>query len=562
MGVAKMTYAIGWVNRSSLQALTVSMLLLAHGIVAADGTFDQWVSAGQNIQNTRTNLFEHEISPSNVAHLGVKWVFRTQGDVSATPSVEGDSVYAVDFGGYIYRINRTTGKATWSKKVSNLIGITYTDPFPFPVNYSRTTPAIDDNRVIFGTQAGAWVVALNKANGAVLWKTQADTRDPYAIVTTSPVVFGDLVYVGVASTEEGIIIVQGRQYPCCTARGSILALNKRTGAIVWQTYTLPEQTATPAERFAGAGVWGSTAAIDVLRNSLYVGTGNAYWAPDSVRLCIQANNLSGNLDQDPTAKCTVEWERANHAHVYVDSILSLDLQTGRVKWSRRLWGADVWNVACFGIPNYDNFWCPTPTGPDFDFAQGPTLFTVVTKKGPRQLVGAGQKSGVYWALDPSDGTVVWSHQVGPGSAFGGMEWGSAVDLKRVYAALVNLNHLPYTLQPSGQSASAGGWAALDAATGKPLWQIEDPAGWHALGPVSVANGIVYGCSVDPVDGTMYAFDAATGQTLWSFSSGASCIGGAAIADGEVYWGTGYGKFAAIGFPFTPSNKLYAFAIKD
>jgi polyvinyl alcohol dehydrogenase (cytochrome) len=61
---------------------------------------------------------------------------------------------------------------------------------------------------------------------------------------------------------------------------------------------------------------------------------------------------------------------------------------------------------------------------------------------------------------------------------------------------------------------------------------------------------------------MYAFDAATGQTLWSFSSGASCIGGAAIADGEVYWGTGYGKFAAIGFPFTPSNKLYAFAIKD
>jgi len=158
--------------------------------------------------------------------------------------------------------------------------------------------------------------------------------------------------------------------------------------------------------------------------------------------------------------------------------LALDLNTGRVKWSQRLWGADEWNVAC--LPSFDPYWCPTPTGPDFDFGQGPALFTVLTKAGARQLVGAGQKSGVYWTLNPDDGSVVWGRKIGPGGTFGGLQWGSAVDLTRVYTALANLEHRSYTLQPSGASASAGGWAALDAATGKPLWQIEDPAEVSAL----------------------------------------------------------------------------------
>jgi len=558
-----MNHAGGWVSRYGLGAVAAIALVLSGSPVAADGNFSEWPSAGQNIQNTRANLSEHRITPSNVGKLGVKWVFTTQGDVSATPSVDETSVYAVDFGGYVHRIDRTTGNAVWSRKVSDLVGTTYFNPFPFPINISRTTPALDRNRVIFGTQAGAWVIAVDRASGALLWKTQAD-RHPYAIVTTSPVVFGDLVYVGVASVEEGYVIIGGKGYACCTSRGSILALNKHTGAIVWKTYTLPEQSAAPEDRFAGAGVWGSTAAVDVLRGSLYVGTGNAVWAPDSVRLCIQAKNRSGDEDQDPTAKCTIAWERANHAHVYVDSVLSLDLYTGRIKWSRRLWGADVWNVACLHLPAYSDYWCPTPTGPDYDFAQGPALFTIPSKHGHRQLVGAGQKSGIYWALDPDDGSVVWGHQVGPGSVFGGLEWGSAVDQTRVYTALVNIGNRPYTLQPSGVSANAGGWAALDAATGKPVWQIADPAGilGYDLGPVSVANGVVFACSVDPVNGTMYALDAATGEILWSFSSGASCIGGASVVDGTVYWGTGYGKYVVLGFPFTPSNKLYAFEVKD
>jgi polyvinyl alcohol dehydrogenase (cytochrome) len=55
---------------------------------------------------------------------------------------------------------------------------------------------------------------------------------------------------------------------------------------------------------------------------------------------------------------------------------------------------------------------------------------------------------------------------------------------------------------------------------------------------------------------MYALNGATGAELWSFASGGSCLSGAAISNGTLYWGSGYSNF---GFG-TPNNKLYAFAL--
>ena len=71
--------------------------------------------------------------------------------------------------------------------------------------------------------------------------------------------------------------------------------------------------------------------------------------------------------------------------------------------------------------------------------------------------------------------------------------------------------------------------------------------------MTAANGVVYGCSADP-QGHMYALHATTGAVLWSFTSGGACVAGAAIANGMVFWGSGYRQF------FTGNNKLYAFQI--
>ncbi len=174
---------------------------------------------------------------------------------------------------------------------------------------------------------------------------------------------------------------------------------------------------------------------------------------------------------------------------------------------------------------------PTPVitaspGPDYDFATAPNEITYQTAVGAKTIIGAGQKSGIYYAFDPDTGAELWHTQVGPGSALGGLEWGSASDGTRIYVAVGNLYGLCYSYNPdytcAGGLGQAGSWAALDPATGHILWQVADPNGAIDLAPVTVANGVVYAASMGSypfpaTQPTMFALNAATGATLWKFA---------------------------------------------
>ena len=95
---------------------------------------------------------------------------------------------------------------------------------------------------------------------------------------------------------------------------------------------------------------------------------------------------------------------------------------------------DAWNLAC--LPGQANAAaCPAVAGPDYDFAQGPALYTITQGHRRRDVVGAGQKSGMYWAFDRETGALLWHTQVGPGGTLGGLQWGSAVDGRRVYTSV-------------------------------------------------------------------------------------------------------------------------------
>lgn len=352
-----------------------------------------------------------------------------------------------------------------------------------------------------------------------------------AAITGSPVVFGNVVYIGVSSLEEGFALA-GAAYPCCTFRGSVVALDANSGRILWKTFVVPDNGGQPGS-YSGGAVW-QPPAIDPLRHQLYVGTGNNYSAPASVLQCQQQAMASKTPDPDCPA-------RDDH----FDSALALDLADGHIRWSRRLLEYDVWTVPCI-VAGFSAL-CPTPAGPDFDLGgSGPNFLG--------GLVGFGQKSGVYWALNPDDGDVLWHTQVGPGGGTGGIQWGTATDRRRIYAAISNNNQLPYTLVPSGQEITWGAWSALDTFSGRLLWQTPDPTvGAIDPGPVSVANGVMYAGSQS---GSMYALDAATGKILWSFSSGGTVLGGPSIVDGVLYWGSGYANSG------TGNNKLYAFSLKQ
>jgi polyvinyl alcohol dehydrogenase (cytochrome) len=524
--------------RLPLAAAAVLLGVLARIALAAPTPVTQyleWPMFGQNWGNTASGL-TLAIAPGNVSRLRPKWVFTTQGDVSARAAVVGGAVYFPDFAGNLYRLDARTGTLVWSKSLAGDYGLVPASGSTKVI--SRTSPAVDGQTLYIGSQvtaSGAYLLAIDTRDGSLKWKTQVDAH-PLAIETSSPVVYGGVVYTGVASLEEAT--AANPQYPCCSFRGSAIAVNATTGALLWKHYTAPPG-------YAGASVWGSSVVPDPLRGVVYISTGNNYTTPTAPEFttCVNGQALSDAV----VTECLSPDD-------LVDSIAALDMKTGALRWSHRMWTQDDWNVACLVGFQSGQGNCPNPQGPDFDFASGVNLFVTLTPRGPKMILGAGQKSGRYSALDPDTGELLWATQVGPGSALGGMEWGSATDGTRIYVAIGNLYRLPYN------AGNAGSWSALDPLTGRILWQTADPNGSLALAPVTVANGVIYAASMAgaPQAQNMFALDAKTGAILWGFPAGGSVIAGASIVGDTVYWGSGYSNLGIPGF--TSNNEFYAFSI--
>ena len=269
--------------------------------------------------------------------------------------------------------------------------------------------------------AKANAYAVDASTGALIWKVRVEDH-PSARITGAPKFFESRLYVPVASGEEGA--GGNPSYACCTFRGSIVALNAVSGALIWKTYMIPDEprpvkkNSNGVQRWApaGAGVWNSPT-IDPKRHALYVGTGDAY--------------------AEPAAKTT-------------DAIVALDLDTGKMLWSVQDTENDVWLAVC--SPNNHPENCPDELGPDHDFGSPPILVTV---PGGRDVLVAGQKSGNVWAHDPDNkGAVLWKTPLVTNTKeFGGkIVWGGAADDQYAYFGL-----------------GPGGVAAVRLSDGQKVW---------------------------------------------------------------------------------------------
>ena len=130
------------------------------------------------------------------------------------------------------------------------------------------------------------------------------------MITSAPIVDSGVAYVGTSSKAEAL------DRPT-TFRGSVLALSADTGKILWQTYLTKEG-------YTGAAVWGSTPVVDHDTGLVYVATGNNYSAPPGV--C----GAPGRANCAPSP-----------ADNYVDSVVALDVKTGRIEWAAHTLPDDV-----------------------------------------------------------------------------------------------------------------------------------------------------------------------------------------------------------------------------
>lgn len=464
-----------------------------------------WTGWGADPRNRRfQSATAAGLTADDVPNLKLKWAFAFPGAAATygQPTAFAGRVFVGSEDGTVYSLDAATGCLWWSFKASATV---------------KTAISIGNHgtAAFFGDTNG-FVYAVKVTDGSLIWKAHPEGHSA-ARITGSPLLVNTRLYVPVSSGEEGASA--DPNYPCCTFRGSVAALDTETGKQIWKTYTiteLPKPTRKNANGVqyygpSGAAVW-STPSADLKRRVLYVTTGNNYSNP-------------------PTATS--------------DAVMAFNLDTGKKLWSQQLGPKDVWNSGCVA-PQKDN--CPEQRGDDYDFGAPPLLESVAG----RDILLAAQKSGVIYALDPdAPGKILWQSRIGHGGPLGGIEWGGASDHRYAYFPLSDFDF--------DNAAVGGGFFALDLRNGKQVWHVtpEKPTclGQFGCSPAQMAPptaipGVVF---VGSLDGHLRAHDSRTGRILWDFNTaqqfhttdgvkghGGSLNGaGPAVVDGMVYVNTGY-----------------------
>ena len=127
------------------------------------------------------------INPITVPKLRLKWKFFAGKDISATPAVANGVVYFPSWNGYIYAVNAFNGGLIWKQNLGELTGLSGTGTV-VNVSVSRATPTIAGDLLIIGIYGPAFVIAVSRSAGNLIWSTQLDPR-PLALITSSGTVY-------------------------------------------------------------------------------------------------------------------------------------------------------------------------------------------------------------------------------------------------------------------------------------------------------------------------------------------------------------------------------------
>ena len=481
------------------------------------------------------------LAPSDVARLKLKWAFGFRGALRSVtqPTIFGGRVFVGSQNGKVYSLDAKSGCTYWQFDAGK------------PVRSAVVIGPRGDGWAAYFGDFGANVSAIDALTGKALWTTKVDDH-PAAIVTGAPTLVGTTLFVPVSSYEE----VTGAKpsYPCCSFRGSLVALDGSTGKVLWKTFTITEEAKASAMNSAGvqqmgpsgAAIW-SAPTFDAASQRVYATTGDNY--------------------SDPPSGTS-------------DAIIAFNAGSGELAWTRQITSGDAFTVAC---PKGIN--CPKSNGPDFDFGSSAVLATL---SNGRRILVAGQKSGVVTAVDPDhDGEIVWQKRVGNGSTLGGVQWGVAADENNLYVAVSDPKfHVAGPTTPGAQplisnpsvtllidSTAGGGLLALKLETGEEVWRTPHPGCGDVLGcspaqsaAVTAIPGLVFSGGLD---GRLRAYFAENGKIAWDMDTkgdyqavngvaakgGSIDGGGAVVVDGMVYVGSGSGFVGTM-----PGNVLLAYSI--
>ena len=478
----------------------------------AGGDANNFLHTNGNYSQTRYHPAT-QINLENVGDLRPAWIFQTEivDTMETSPIVVNGVMYVTTSFNHVYALNAETGEQLWHHKHKMGPITTYC------CGPNNRGVAVYGDMVYFGT-LDAKLVALNAADGSVVWETQiADPELGYS-ETMAPSAVDGKILIGTNGGEYGI-------------RGFVKAFDAASGDLLWTFHTTPENS---------VGVWATHDATgrDMLRDikaekkalkklgDPYKTLGGGVWQNPSVdaandRIYFVAGNPSPDLDGSIRPG----------DNLYTNSLISTTLSTGEYVCHFQYIAHDVW---------------------DLD-AVSPTVITdVVDNNGNivKGILHGGKTGHIYihnaddcslirhseamvpqenmWVLPTKDG-----ERMLPG-ANGGVEWSPLAtnpNLGLSYA--INLHqpmtyHVESTPYPGGKLwlggafkiiASEEQWgniAAVDYNTGAIRWKVKTQQPMIG-GILATAGGLVF---AGQGNGTFAAYDAANGTELWSFQAGA------------------------------------------
>ena len=452
-----------------------------------------------------------QIHTGNVASLAPKWIYpiRAAERLEVTPVVV-DGVMYVTSVNQAYALDARTGREIWSWRRPRTPGV-----IGDAAGGINRGVAVWRDRVFLVTDH-AHLIALNRFTGAFLWDVEmADYREHYG-ATSAPLVVKDLVISGTSGGDEGV-------------RGFVAAYKATTGERVWRFWTIPLPGEPLSETWQGkaiehgcASAW-LTGTYDPELDLLYWPTGNP--CPDFNGDERRGDNLysdsvlvlkaeSGELrwHYQFTPHDVHDWD-AQQTPMLIDAEFGgrprkllaqanrngffyvLDRTNGELLLAKPFVQKLTWasGVGRDGRPQVLPGTAPTPEGtrvcPSIEGATNwmstayhPSmgLFYVMALENCNIYV----KSSAWWepgksfyggavravpgeepvkylrAIDLKTGSIAWEYrQTGPGNTWGGV---LSTDGGLIFFG-----------------DDSGAFAAVDAATGKPLWHFHTNQNWRA-----------------------------------------------------------------------------------
>ena len=488
---------------------------------ASIASAQNWPMYGGDAGNTRYSQ-STQINASNVDKLKVQWALQlgTTRSQESTPILVGDTLFVTSSFGpkNTFAVNAKTGEVKWTYQPDIPKGI---DQYAC-CDVNNRGVAHADGKIFLG-RLDAHVVALDEKTGKELWKTAIIDYTGGSVITSPPTIVKNLVITGYGGGEYGV-------------RGSIVALDQKTGKEVWRTQTVPQPGEPGGDTWKGdSGKYGGAVAwhigsYDPKLNLVYYGTSN----PSPWSASVRGNDSS---------------DIGKFSNLYSASVLALNADTGKITWHYQFTPHDAWDYDGVNELVFADLPVEGKKTPVIMQANRNGFFYVIDRASGKLISAKKYIEAVNWAtgIDLKTGTPIEAagNAKRPGmkrkasdvcpNLIGGKNW-----MPMSYSEATGLVYIPtmnlcmdmegiqaeykrgafylgvnFDLGKVGPGGHMGGVKAWDPIKQKEVWFNKEDLPYTGGMMTTKSNLLFHG----DIKGIFKAVDAKTGKTLWKFNTG-------------------------------------------